>query len=96
MTILDTLFTEARNGATNLTELIRGRGLRLGVTGLSRAGKTVFITALARQLARSAGPAKTPCPPFASPRGPRASAEGWSRSPTITCRVSPMRTISPP
>ena len=51
MTILGTLFTEARNGAANLTELIRGRGLRLGVTGLSRAGKTVFITALTRQLA---------------------------------------------
>lgn len=41
---------EALNSAANLSELLRGKGLRLGVTGLSRAGKTVFITALARQL----------------------------------------------
>jgi predicted YcjX-like family ATPase len=47
---LETLIAEARNSAANLSDLVRGKGLRLGVTGLSRAGKTVFITALARQL----------------------------------------------
>ena len=64
MTILDTLFTEARNGAANLTELIRGRGLRLGVTGLSRSGKTVFITALTRQLTLLGRTGKNPLPAF--------------------------------
>jgi len=45
------LFNEARNSAANISELFaRGRGVRLGVTGLSRAGKTVFITALVRHL----------------------------------------------
>ncbi|MCI4677896.1 YcjX family protein [Rhodoblastus acidophilus] len=52
----------------------RGRGLRLGVTGLSRAGKTVFITALAQQLTTLANVAaegrKNPLPVF------RLAAEG--------------------
>jgi predicted YcjX-like family ATPase len=64
LTILDTLFAEARNGAANLTELIRGRGLRLGVTGLSRSGKTVFITALTRQLALLGKTGKNALPAF--------------------------------
>lgn len=51
MTLLDQLIAEARNSAANLSEVfLRGNGLRLGVTGLSRAGKTVFITALAQHL----------------------------------------------
>jgi predicted YcjX-like family ATPase len=69
------LFQEARNSAANLTDLMRGKGLRLGVTGLSRAGKTVFITALARQLTQLAHQAgapgqRNPLPVF------RVAAEG--------------------
>jgi uncharacterized protein len=50
LSALSDLFSEARNSAANLSEILRGKGLRLGVTGLSRAGKTVFITALAQHL----------------------------------------------
>ena len=65
------LMQEALNSAANLSELLRGKGLRLGVTGLSRAGKTVFITALARQLTQLAGPGeKNTLPVF------RVAAEG--------------------
>jgi predicted YcjX-like family ATPase len=49
-----TTFTdEARIAAANLLGMGAGRGtptIRLGVTGLSRAGKTVFITALVHNL----------------------------------------------
>lgn len=55
MSVLADLFFEARNSAANLSDLIRGKGLRLGVTGLSRAGKTVFITALAQHLTAVVG-----------------------------------------
>jgi predicted YcjX-like family ATPase len=72
--VLADLFQEARNSAANLSDLLRGRGLRLGVTGLSRAGKTVFITALARQLTQLANHVgagqKNPLPVF------RVAAEG--------------------
>ena len=40
--------------ARSLADQVTGRGLRLGVTGLSRAGKTVFITALVENLVRHA------------------------------------------
>ncbi|MGO9389564.1 YcjX family protein [Rhodoblastus sp.] len=68
------LIAEARNSAANLSELLRGKGLRLGVTGLSRAGKTVFITALAQHLTalgRQKNPGqKNPLPVF------RVASEG--------------------
>ncbi|MGP0104913.1 YcjX family protein [Rhodoblastus sp.] len=69
MSVLTDLFSEARGSAANIAEVIaRGRGLRLGVTGLSRAGKTVFITALAQQLTALAHAAaegrKNPLPVF--------------------------------
>ncbi|WP_298356686.1 YcjX family protein [Rhodoblastus sp.] len=69
MSVLTDFFSEARNAAANVAEVMaRGRGLRLGVTGLSRAGKTVFITALAQQLAALAHAAaegrKNPLPVF--------------------------------
>ena len=64
MPILDTIIAEARGGAANLSDLLRGRGLRLGVTGLSRAGKTVFITALARQLTLLGRTGKNALPAF--------------------------------
>ena len=41
---------EARIAAASLADFVSGRPLRLGVTGLSRAGKTVFITALIHNL----------------------------------------------
>ena len=71
MSIFADLMSEARNSAANLSELIRGKGLRLGVTGLSRAGKTVFITALAQHLtALAGGGRKNALPVF------RVAAEG--------------------
>ena len=48
----DFLF-ETRNAASALAEYVTGNGLRLGVTGLSRAGKTVFITSLVHNLVRA-------------------------------------------
>jgi predicted YcjX-like family ATPase len=75
LSALTDLFSEARNSAASLADVFsRGRGLRLGVTGLSRAGKTVFITALAQQLTTLAHAAaegrKNPLPVF------RLAAEG--------------------
>ena len=65
--------------------------VRLGVTGLSRAGKTVFITALVHGLTR--GGRFPVFEPFAT-GGSRAP--GSSRSPTTRCRASIMRTMSTP
>lgn len=42
--------TEQLAEAANLTELVRGSTVWLAVTGLSRAGKTVFITSLVHNL----------------------------------------------
>ena len=50
MSLLSDLAFEARNTARSVADSVTGRGLRIGVTGLSRAGKTVFITALVRAL----------------------------------------------
>jgi len=53
LALITTLTDEARLAARNLTETILGGGtatLRLGVTGLSRSGKTIFITALVHNL----------------------------------------------
>ncbi len=41
---------EARIAARSVADYVTGTGLRLGVTGLSRAGKTVFITSLVHNL----------------------------------------------
>ena len=46
---VDLLF-EAQIAAQSLAETFSGRSLRLGVTGLSGAGKTIFVTALVHQL----------------------------------------------
>jgi predicted YcjX-like family ATPase len=51
--VISTITDEARIVAANLYGMVAGRGtptVRLGVTGLSRAGKTVFITALVHNL----------------------------------------------
>jgi uncharacterized protein len=59
--------------ARSFADYLRGGGLRLGVTGLSRAGKTVFVTALVHDLLRlsaQASPARNPFPVL------RAKAEG--------------------
>jgi len=44
----------------NLSDLIKGSTIRLAVTGLSRAGKTVFITSLVHNLLSIAGAANAP------------------------------------
>jgi len=71
---LSDLFFEARIAAQNLADYVRGPSLRLGVTGLSRSGKTVFLTALIQHLTSAASPAmrlkKNPLPVF------RVHAEG--------------------
>src|SRR5450631_3646518 len=54
--ISDLLF-EARAAAQSLADLATGHHIRLGVTGLSRAGKTIFITALIEQLTKATSPA---------------------------------------
>ena len=46
------LFDDAQIAARSVVDYVSGTGLRLGVTGLSRAGKTVFITALVHNLTR--------------------------------------------
>ncbi len=52
MPLFDTLLQDAQIAARSLADYVGGTGLRLGVTGLSRAGKTVFITALVNTLLR--------------------------------------------
>ena len=62
--------------------------VRLGVTGLSRAGKTVFITALIHGLTRGGRfPVSRPMR--------RAGSHGriWRHSLTTPCRALPMRAI---
>ena len=64
--------------------------VRLGVTGLSRAGKTVFITALVHGLT-----ARRPLSGVRGASRPGGSrARGSSRSPTTRCRASTTRTMS--
>ncbi len=55
MSFLSDLVFEARITAQSLADYVSGNGLRLGVTGLSRAGKTVFITALVQALTSRGG-----------------------------------------
>ena len=50
MSLLSDLVLEARVTARSVADYVSGNHLRLGVTGLSRAGKTVFITALVQAL----------------------------------------------
>ena len=91
---LSDLLFETRIAAESLADFVSGGRLRLGVTGLSRSGKTVFITAFVQQLVRAlaAGPGRqTPLPLF------RVVARGgWRapisiRSPIMACRNSPTR-----
>ena len=63
--------------------------VRLGVTGLSRAGKTVFITALVHGLLRGGR-----FPVFEALSGGRIARARLSRSPTTPCRALPTRRIS--
>jgi hypothetical protein len=59
MSLFADLAQEARIAAQSLMDYVSGSGLRLGVTGLSRAGKTVFITSLVHTLInarQAAGP----------------------------------------
>ena len=50
--LISDLTEEARIAARSLADFLGGGSLRLGVTGLSRSGKTVFITALIHNLLR--------------------------------------------
>jgi uncharacterized protein len=50
LSLLNNIIYEAGHAARSLTDYLSGGALRLGVTGLSRAGKTVFITALVNNL----------------------------------------------
>jgi uncharacterized protein len=72
--LITNLLFEARAAAQALIELTTGPHVRLGVTGLSRAGKTIFITALIEHLTKATSPAlrgrKNPLPVF------RVHAEG--------------------
>ena len=85
---------EARLSARALLdygEQLFNPSVRLGVTGLSRAGKTVFITALIHGLTRGGRfPVFEPWPRDGS------LAPGLSRSPTMRCRASTMKTMSAP
>ncbi|MGC2224195.1 MAG: YcjX family protein, partial [Methylocella sp.] len=57
MSLITNLLFEARAAAQAHIELTTGPNVRLGVTGLSRAGKTIFITALIEHLTKAASPA---------------------------------------
>ncbi len=57
MPLISDLLFEARAAVKNLIELSSGPHIRLGVTGLSKAGKTIFITALVEHLTKAASPA---------------------------------------
>ena len=57
MSLFDDILLEARIAAQSVSDYVSGTGLRLGVTGLSRSGKTVFITALIHHLLRASSPA---------------------------------------
>ncbi len=74
MAFLSDLFFEAKIAAQSLTDYVSGPNVRLGVTGLSRSGKTVFLTALIHHLTSAASPGlrlkKNPLPVF------RVHAEG--------------------
>lgn len=50
MSLFSNLMFEAGLVARSLGDYLAGGGLRLGVTGLSRSGKTVFLTALVNNL----------------------------------------------
>ena len=50
MSFLDNLSFEAGVVARSVGDYLRGGALRLGVTGLSRSGKTVFVTSLVNNL----------------------------------------------
>lgn len=74
MSFVTALLEETGAAARSLADYLSGGGLRLGVTGLSRSGKTVFITALVHHLtslaSRSAAEPRRSFPVF------RAHAEG--------------------
>ena len=53
MSLFSDLAFEAGVVARSLADYFNGGALRLGVTGLSRAGKTVFITALVDNLVKA-------------------------------------------
>jgi predicted YcjX-like family ATPase len=81
LSVFSDIFFEARIVAQSLADYVGGPSLRLGVTGLSRSGKTVFLTALIHHLTSAASPAmrgkKNPLPVF------RVHADGRLASGTL-------------
>jgi predicted YcjX-like family ATPase len=57
LSFLSDILFEAQIAAQSLADYVGGPSLRLGVTGLSRSGKTVFLTAMIHHLTRAASPA---------------------------------------
>ena len=90
MSFLDNLTFEAGVVARSVGDYLRGGALRLGVTGLSRAGKTVFVTALVNNLLARRG-----CRCSRPRRRAASPGRSSSRSPTTPCRAFPTRSISP-
>ena len=81
----------------NLADFLSGRALRLGVAGLSGAGKTIFVTALVQHLTLAARVAaqggKNPLPVFRVLAEGRLTGGHSNRSPTMRCRALPLRII---
>ena len=95
---LSNFLFETRIAAESLSEYLSGSRLRLGVTGLSRSGKTVFITALVHQLTRAlaAGTGRqTMLPVFRVLAEGRLQQRTWTRSRITMFPAFPMRSISP-
>jgi YcjX-like family, DUF463 len=82
----DTTADAVRNAGAFVTDLMTP-SIRLGVTGFARSGKTVFITALVRNLIAGA------CPSSRRWRRAASGAPTWSLSPTTRSRASPMKSI---
>jgi hypothetical protein len=89
---LSGIINEARNAAGGVRDFATGLvspTLRIGVTGLSRSGKTVFITALVHALLHGGK-----LPLFTALTVAASTASTWSRSPIMTCRASITRPTS--
>ena len=87
--ITDDVLIAADNLADLATGLINPT-LRLGVTGLSRSGKTVFITSLVHNLLNGGR-----LPLLAGrPSGPRFCGSSRCRSRTMPCRAFNMKIMS--
>ena len=90
MSVFTDLVFEAGLVARSIGDYFSGAALRLGVTGLSRSGKTVFLTALVNNMIAGA---RLPVL-AASAEGRITQRQGSSRNRTTMCRASPTKSIS--